>query len=190
MANRTYLYVVNDKFNKIGDASEYPYGIPLSYKILLSEEVELRESMIFGTTDPIAYVGSFEKGMKKYHAFLEYLKTLPETDVESIEAYQASTKAFFENDRKGNWTYFLLEPGEIFDLTYDVDPLIEQGQYLFKEIRTLSSELDTILEEKPMDFLTQETTKAWICELQRDIKAIEPYWSRVCYYSFNKTLKE
>lgn len=189
MANRAYLYVINKNETRIGDASEYPYDIPLFYKILLSEETELVESYIFGVKDLIAYKGSFDKGKNKYIAFLEYLYTLPNIDKEQIKKYINETINFFKTQRLGEWDKFLLEPGEYFDLLTDQFSLTNQGKLTLTEINEIGSDIDEILTNKPMDFLTRPSSKYWIKELQEDIKNIAPYWSEVCYFSFNSSLR-
>lgn len=190
MANRSYLYVINEKGTGIGDVSEYPHDLPLFYKILLSEDTELVESYLFQTKDPIAYKGSFAKGMNTYYAFLEYLYTLPDVNKDLIKGYINETKTFFKNKRPGEWDKFLLEPGEYFDLLSDQFPIADQGRIVQMEIKGLAYDIDELLRNQPMDFLSKASDKYWIQELQEDMSRIAPCWSEVCYYSFNASLKK
>lgn len=190
MANRTYLYVMNENETRIGDASEYPYDLPLFYKILISQETELVESYLFETKELIAYKGSFSKGMETYYAFLKYLFSLPNIDNKQIISYIEETENFFISKRPGNWHKFLLEPGEYFDLLSDQSSLSDQSRIALKEIKGIACDIEEILQQENTDLFTRANKSYWIKELQEDITKIKPYWSHVCYFSFNSSLRD
>lgn len=71
MANRAYLYGIKGK--KVSGISEYNYDIPISYKILLSQNTKRVKSKIFRSPFKIALQRNFEKGVEKLNEFLEEL---------------------------------------------------------------------------------------------------------------------
>ena len=82
MANRSYLY--NLDFNRLDrpktpedsvlSVSEYAYEIPLSYKILLSNNTLNTKSILWGYEHPITISGNANKGKDSLFQFLDRLQ--------------------------------------------------------------------------------------------------------------------
>jgi hypothetical protein len=185
MANRSYLYSTNKSWVKKRDLSEVPSDIPLFHKILLGVDTERISSHIWiYCEDPVAYLGKFGKGLKKYLNFLSYLEKLPTVDKGLIASYKEITNRFFEQFPDKKSVSFILEPGEIFELTDE--PLEEQAQDLFDEIIAISEDIDEILKNKRHNVFETENKKYWISRLQKDLTTIAPNWNEVCYYSLHQ----
>lgn len=188
MANRAYLYTVSNDFSKIRDVSEIRSEVPLFFKILLGVDTRLENSQIWTYEQPIAISGDFEKGLAKYDAFLEYLKTQPGIDAERISEYQAATTKFFAEQAERKLDRFFMEGGEAYDLVAFEDYTIEkENEYQYLLTRQISSEISEILQNKPEDIFALTEKYDWIQEIKDSLETLEPYWTHVTYFSFNKS---
>ena len=136
MANRSYLYSIDfDRTKgerkdgeKIFGLSEYSYSIPLSYKILVSQDSKISNSINWDYEHPIAIQGSFEKGKLKLLDFLEKLQGKNIFDKTELNKQINETKDFLNNHQLQN---IILECGEIYEMG---DGEIEdQNKNLFEE---------------------------------------------------------
>lgn len=186
MANRAYLYSANETMTKLRDVSESRYPIPLFYKILLGEDTSMCDSKIWGYEHPIAIKGDFQKGLNKLYTFYDYLATQSAINTTEIAKYKAETKAFFEKEPGRINQYFFLEAGEIFDLIGDSEPIEQQNEALYEEIRAISTEINAILESKPADIFAFSQS-FWLKELKKNVELLSVYWTYVTYFSFNKS---
>src|SRR6187402_1791248 len=108
MANRSYIYSISfdrtkrkrENLDKVIALSEFNYAIPLSYKILVSQNPQLSNSFIWELEKPIAILGDFKKGKEKLFLFLEILKTKNIFDPEQLNAKVEITKEFFNTPDK------------------------------------------------------------------------------------------
>ncbi len=150
MANRSYLYAINfdnttedlqQKDRKIVGLSEYNYDIPLSYRILVSQDTALAYSIIWEYEKPIAIQGDFAKGKEKLFHFLDSLLTKSISEKDLLENEIKETKNFL-NAHKSK--YILLECGEIFEMD-DVEVSIQNNE-LYKELHCEIEEDIKILE--------------------------------------------
>lgn len=217
MANRSYLYSISfDKTtedrqenDKIVDLSEYSYNIPISYKILVSQDTKLSHSIIWDYENPIAIQGNFQKGKQKLFLFLEKLKNENIFDSEELEKYITDTKTFIENNELEN---VILECGEIYEMN-DEDLEI-QNQQLFDEIYNINNTIDNLLNELKSAKLSLEkmyverenlsnpsffskifsSNKSRTEELDKNIEITKnnmwwslgiDYWSNILYYDFS-----
>lgn len=217
MANRSYLYSISfDKTtedrqenDKIVDLSEYSYNIPISYKILVSQDTKLSHSIIWDYEKPIAIQGNFQKGKQKLFLFLEKLKNENIFDSEELEKYITDTKTFIEDNELEN---VILECGEIYEMN-DEDLEI-QNQQLFDEIYNINNTIDNLLNELKSTKLSLEkmyvereklsnpsffskifsSNKSRTEELDKNIEITKnnmwwslgiDYWSNILYYDFS-----
>lgn len=135
MANRSYLYAIDfDKTteeikpgDKISGLSEYNYSIPLSFKILVSQESKLAPSMIWEYEQPIAIQGNYEKGKKKLFGFLETLAAENIFEENEFKRQVDFTKEFLNKHQLKN---IFLECGELYEMC-DRD-IAEQNTELFE----------------------------------------------------------
>lgn len=186
MANRAYLYSANADFSRLKDLSESVFPVPFFYKVILGVNTLNADSQLWNYEHPIAIRGDFEAGLTKFLQLLDYLQTQTNIDKAKIEGYITKTNAFFEKhpDRKG--VYFFMEAGEIYDLIGDMEPIENQNKEMFEEIRRISAEIDTILQEKPQDIFSFSNAD-WIQSIKKDTSFLSVYWTHVTYFSFNKT---
>lgn len=134
MANRAYLYA--KKGNKVTGISEYNYDIPISHKILVSQNVKTVRSKIFRSPFKIAIQGDFKKGIEKLYTFLEELKSKEYFGENVLNEYIEETKAFLEENN--DYEHFHLECGELFGYN-----MYFKNRKLFKEIWNI----DKVIEE-------------------------------------------
>lgn len=136
MANRSYLYAIDyDRTKgerktgeKIYGLSESSYSIPISYKILVSQEPKISHSINWFYEHPIAIQGNFEKGEQKLIDFLELIKRKGVFDKEELENKITETKKFLDKNKLKN---IILECGEIYELGNG--ELEDQNNELFKQ---------------------------------------------------------
>lgn len=143
MANRAYLFAQS---NKMMGISEYKYGTPIAYMILLSKNTKMVKSKIFKQPFKIALQGDYEEGVARLYAFLDELKNKGYFDEKEIDEKIAETKAFLE-EHKG--TYFHLEAAE----TYEGLPIIENKKML-KKIINIENEIANFYQN--MDVMQNE----------------------------------
>jgi hypothetical protein len=152
MANRSYLYALGfdrtkgkrEKGEKIFGLSEYPYSIPLSYKILVSQDSKNSHSNNWDYEHPIAIQGNFEKGRQKLVDFLSKLSNENIFDKSELEKQISETKEFLDKHKLEN---IILECGEIYEM--GDEELEEQNRKLFEEEIL---KIDEKLEEAIADF--------------------------------------
>ena len=152
MANRSYLYSLDfdrtkgkrEKGEKILGLSEYPYSIPLSYKILVSQDSKNSHSINWDYEHPIAIQGNFEKGRQKLIDFLSKLSNENIFDKGELERQVSETKKFLDEHKLEN---IILECGEIYEMGNE--KLEEQNRKLFEEEIL---KIDEKLEEAIADF--------------------------------------
>lgn len=146
MANRSYLYSIDfmpepnlsKKGKKITGISEWNYGIPIIYKILLSGQPQTCNSLIWDEPEGIALIGSYDQGLSNLKKFFTRID-LPEAQKLIDEAL-----GFLEHPDNKN-KYFLLECGEIFDI--DMEPSIpEQNLLLLDEIKNINPKIEIALQ--------------------------------------------
>lgn len=195
MANRSYLYACNHipgerdvpEQNLIG-LSECNYAIPLVYKILLCGSPRSSRSRIWNTEDEIAIVGEFEAGL---HRLTEFLKKI---EIEEAQLDIRNTIQFL-NKPENKATYFLLECGEIFDMTDD--NLAEQNTLLLDEIMSPYNSMALALaninpallqaEKKRIQFFKRKHNRAKA--LPEALSAVAQLglnnWSNALYFDFS-----
>lgn len=189
MANRAYLYSATSDFGKMRDLSESRHPIPLVYQVLLSSETAICDSRIWKYEHPIAIKADFAQGLQRLLDLYEFLKTQPGFDSAKLEGYIRDTKDYFEKNADRKLDIFFLEAGEVFDLIGDMEPIEEQNEDLAREIGWLSKDLDTIFRERPADVFSR-INLGWLTELKANPDLLEPYWTTVTYFSFNKSGQE
>lgn len=186
MANRAYLYSANKEFTKLRDLSEWKSAIPLFHKIVLGSNTQLSDSKIWNYEHPIGIKGDFKTGLQKFYDFLDYLATQTVLNTEAIIKAKHETMTFFEQHKERMLDLFFLEAGEVFDLIGDIDPIEEQNESLYKEILSISTDIDDILNKKP-DNVFDFKHSYWLQALRKDINLIQVYWTYVTFFSFNKS---
>lgn len=139
MANRSYLYSVNDiptVENREGltlkGISESNYTVPPLHLTLIGNETQICPSFFRDKAE--ALVGNYEKGVDSLKAFFTLMRKngvdLPGLFEEKVSE---SLKFLEKADRKQK--YFLLEPFEIFDLgDGPFDPTINTYKDLSEEL--------------------------------------------------------
>ena len=144
MANRSYLYSTNvipgpnAKANgrKLIGISEWNYDIPIVFKLLLSGNPKTCLSSIWNHPEKIALIGDYVSGVKNLEGFLSKI------DIPSAQDLIAEAMEFLNRPENQN-QYFVLECGEIFDMSDT--PLIEQNLALLEEIKNIQPEVEQAL---------------------------------------------
>jgi len=178
MANRSYLYSIN---NSIRGISECDFKIPLSYKILVSQDARIVDSIIWEYSDPIAIKGDYVKGRKKLYDFLDRLAR--EDIFDDIKLAQAIAKTtVFLNSKENEKDLFHLENGEIYEMT-DEDSLGQNRAFFEDEILRID---DVILDAiAQLHMLKRETS----IENMWNLIGIG-YWSNVLFYDFSEATED
>ncbi len=219
MANRSYLFSIDfdrtkgerKEGEKIFGLSEYSYSIPLSYKILVSQDSKISNSINWDYEHPIAIQGNFEKGKQRLFDFLMKLQSENLFDKTELEKQINETKDFLNNHQLQN---IILECGEIYEM--GDGELEDQNKELFGEdIMNIESQINEYLNDfrsmnktiqilnneisdfsKPKGFLSKifsSDNSVKIQELEKKIKNVEQekwnmlgvnYWSDILYYHF------
>ena len=220
MANRSYLYSIDfDRTKgerktgeKIFGLSEYPYSIPLSYKILVSQDPKISKSINWDYEHPIAIQGDFGKGKNRLLDFLKELQGENLFDKQELEKQINETKTFLNNHQLKN---IILECGEIYEM--GDGELEDQNKELFNEdiakieshineylndFRSMNGNVQSLKNEladlsKPKSLLSKifsSDNSSKIQELEKKIKNIEQekwnmlgvnYWSDILYFHFD-----
>jgi hypothetical protein len=220
MANRSYLYSIDfDRTKgerkageKILGLSEYSYSIPLSYKILVSQDSKISKSINWDYEHPIAIQGNFIKGKQKLLDFLMKLQSENLFDTLELEKQINETRTFLNSHQLEN---IILECGEIYEMgdreledqnkeLFDEDIVKIESQiteYLndFKSmnetVQNLKNEISDLSKSKGFlskIFSSDNSTK--IKELEKKIINIEQekwnmlgvnYWSDILYFHFD-----
>ena len=220
MANRSYLYSIDfDRTKgerktgeKIFGLSEYNYSIPLSYKILVSQDSKISKAINWDYEHPIAVQGNFEKGKNRLLDFLNELQGENLFDNQELQKQITETQIFLNNHQL---KYIILECGEIYEM--GDGELEDQNKVLFdkdiakienhikeylSEFRSMNETVQSLKNEisdlsKPKGFISKifssdNSTK--IQELEKKIKNIEQenwnmlginYWSDILYFHFD-----
>lgn len=189
MANRSYLYSTNDlpgspawsERKALNGVGEFRYDIPLVFKILLTGNPVACRSSIWETPDKIALASDYAIGLQNLTRYLDRITdpaARPLID-ESIGFLRANGQA-----RK----YFVLECGEIFDLTEG--SLADKNLALLDEIQAMATGLDHLPVPLPAN-----TTQGFVSRLLK-LKApdpLSPYhemglgaWSEILYFDFSQ----
>jgi len=151
MANRSYLFSIDfdrtieqrNETKKVYGLSEWPYAIPLAYKILVSQEAKLSPSIIFDYDKPIAIIGDFYKGREKLFAFLDELLKLNILDNDELTTQINDAKEYLY-DEKIEAKYIILECGEIYEM--GTDAFEEANKNLYEnEIQQIGKTIDDFI---------------------------------------------
>lgn len=176
MANRSYLYALdfnpNDREkqseDKISSVGEYNYGVPLAYKILLSQDSDVVPSLLFDYPDRISVIGDFSLGREKLYQFLDQLKTKDLFEKDYLDSHTKKTKEFLNG--LAHHKYFFLENAENFFMSEQ--PAREQNLELYKQI----SNIDETIERFYESVKEQPDEKNWLLGIN--------HWSDSLYYNF------
>ena len=171
MANRVYLYTIsNIKDKKAKGISEWEYSIPLAYDILVSANTISTFSRLFEFESDLAIIGDFNSGVDLLHNFMKTLidqnVCYPDGTPCLIPEIMEETMNFLHND-KNSEAYFLLEPGEIFDMdAEDSDDFIRLLQEYIEAIKNTKNQVQIFLEtgQIPQDLLKRmqdESSDYW-----------------------------
>ena len=127
MANRTYLYIIDDveKRKKIRGIAEYNYDFPLLFKILCSTAPVPGKSSICNLEEKTAIISDMSGGIDKVKSFL--LKMKEEKSVLSKGKTLVSSEAcekiieFLDKNKflDEGYRYFLLEGFELYEMETD-----------------------------------------------------------------------
>jgi len=220
MANRSYLYSIDfDRTKgerkdgeKIFGLSEYSYSIPLSYKILVSQDSKVSNSINWDYEHPIAIQGSFEKGKLELLDFLERLQGENIFDRTELNNQINETKEFLNNHQLQN---IILECGEIYEMgdgeledqnkelfEKDILNIESQKKEYLNDFKSMNTTIEKLKKEildlsKPKGFLSKlffSDNSTNVQELEKKIKNTEQemwnmlgvnYWSDVLYFHFD-----
>lgn len=194
MANRCYLYSTNtipetqpdsDEV-KITGISEWPYEIPFVYKLLISANTKICNSIIWDTPHKIALIGDYNLGFAKLKNFFDQIqsKSLAPFITEAIEFLSKESNA----DK-----YFVLEPGEIFDM--DEEPIPERTKSFIQEL-LYDIDTETEMMIKHINEKMNDDTNLFQKLFKKNKSKIDPkqvaedmglcYWSNFLYYDFSQ----
>jgi hypothetical protein len=188
MANRAYLYTASKNLTNLKDVSETRSEVSLAYKILLGIETTQSDSLIWDNPHQIAIYANFELGLKRLNDFYEYLKTQEFIDFEKISEYQKTTADFFITYPERKSDLFFMEAGEAYDLVLTENwTLDKESEYTFLLIKQISSHIEEILETRPTNLFDHSEKYKWLSEIIENLDCLNPYWTSVTYFSFNKT---
>ncbi len=179
MANRSYLYTLDavpskkKKVKPIRSLGEWGWDIPLSHKILASENPKRCQSAIWGDHE-IGVVADFPAGRDRLLALLEVVaQAKPKNPKAFTEALAETKKTLASKKHAGKFT--LLECGEIFDMLDD-DLLVSANRLVDEEIPALKKKVDAAIAGKEKKWVS-EVAKTWE-------KNLGLYWADVLYFDF------
>jgi hypothetical protein len=179
MANRSYLYTLDavpskkKKVKPIRSLSEWGWDIPLSHKILASENPKRCQSAIWGDHE-IGVVADFPAGRDRLLAFLGVVgEAKPKNQKAFAEALAETKKTLASKKHAGKLT--LLECGEIFDML-DEDLVTSTDRLVDKEIPALKEKVEAAIAGKEKKWVS-EVAKTWE-------KSLGLYWADVLYFDF------
>ena len=221
MANRSYLFSIDfdrtikerEKGEKIIGLSEYNYSIPLSYKILVSQNSKLSHSINWDYEHPIAIQGDYQKGKEKLFNFLDKLDSMELTNFIFLKEHIVKTKEFLNNPIN-NLKNIILECGEIYEMGDD-EIEIQNKELYTNEILGIDREIEEykkhckewdrkihVLREGKKDLespkglfkkLFSSNSNKKIEKINKTIQTIEmdilselgiDYWTNILYFSF------
>ena len=146
MANRSYLYSHHPEANKkYRDLAEHNYSIPLIHLILVGIEPEVCNSALWEIDQAIAIRGKATPARELLFSFLEWLK--PQLNDDFSEQVNQAKTLLLKEDRQG--TYYHLEPAEVYEL------------------------MGLSVEEMNLQALEDAEESALICQVIKDLLAIE-----------------
>jgi hypothetical protein len=189
MANRSYLYSSNDLPESVEwstrkalhGISECNYDIPFVFKILLSGDPVACRSSIWDAPEKIAIAGDYLQGKASLERFLSRIPD-PVAQPLIAEALQ------FLNDPKHARKHFILECGEIFDLTKG--SLADKNSALLVEIREIGASIDSLPVPRPAATQTGLLGKLFG---RKPPDPLSPYyemglgfWSEILYFDFSQ----
>jgi hypothetical protein len=176
MANRSYLYSVSQG-GKAKGISEWGYDIPLAFKILVSQDAKMVDSLIWDDPPAIAIRGDYVKGRQKLYDFfgvLEESGVLPKDD--RLSACIKDAKEFLDSPANEG-EFFHLENGEIYEMDDRADlSLTELNKIMFERVVQIDKTISTLLEslkEQPR----QEADVLHLLGIH--------YWDNTLYYTFD-----
>ncbi|MBI0426321.1 hypothetical protein [Psychrobacter sp. NG27] len=206
MANRSYLYSTNiipepnqnESSRVLTGISEYNYDIPIVFKVLLSGNPQACISVIWDSAEKIALIGDYQTGVQNLEEFLAKI-VLPEAQVPIAEALE------FLKDPKNQSQYFILECGEIFEMSET--PVEVQNLSLLNQIKNLQPEIAAAYQlllpptpvvskqPKPIGFLAKlfgrRPTSPKALPVHHSEQAIYDLglglWSNILYFDFSES---
>jgi len=188
MANRAYLYTASKNLTNLKDVSETINEVSLAYKILMGVDTTQLNSLIWDNPHQIAIHANFELGLKKLNDFYDYLKTQKAIDSEKISEYQKATADFFIKHPERKSDLFFMEAGEVYDLVATQNwTLDKESEYTFVLIKQISTNIDEILKIRPTNLFDHIEDLEWLSDIAENIECLNPHWTHVTYFSFNKS---
>ena len=189
MANRAYLYTSNKEQNLIYDVSEFPWGIPIFYKILLGVDTCLAESKIWNYEHPIAIKADFKLGLQRLYDFYDYLETQKELNKKEISNFKNETIDFFKKNKERVSDLFFMEATEIYELGESENwPIEKSNKYEYDRIKHISMDISEILVKRPINVFDSKKDSPswwWLKEIKEDINSLSVYWTHETYFSMN-----
>ncbi len=127
MANRTYLYIIDnvEKREKIRGIAEYNYDFPLLFKILCSTAPVPGKSSICNLEEKVAIISDMSGGIEKVKSFLLKMKEEKSAldkgkELVSSEACEKIMEFLDKNKfLDEGYRYFLLESFELYEMEAD-----------------------------------------------------------------------
>tara|TARA_Y100001968_G_scaffold327525_1_gene372747 strand:+ start:2085 stop:2963 length:879 start_codon:yes stop_codon:yes gene_type:complete len=178
MANRSYLYSTNfmpgtpEWFNSkpLRSISEWPWEVPLSYKLLLCANPKAVLSSIWDGSEKTALVSDYKEGVKYLKAYLERLP-------EDAQPIITETLGFL-NDPENMREYLILEASEIYDM--ESEGFEESNNKLLAELNVIRNNINTL------DIPTVSTDGY---DPEDNYVGIGlDNWSNILYFQFNDSL--
>ena len=81
-----------------------------------------------------------------------------------------------------------MEGGEAYDLIATEEyPIEDENQYNYLSSMKISQDISEILQIRPANVFDLEEKYTWLGEIKENLDVLEPYWTHVTYFSFNKT---
>ena len=181
MANRSYLYSTGQ--DKVLGISERDYDIPLTYKILVSQDAKIARSIIWDDSGPIAVQGDFVKGRQRLYDFLDALIKEDIFNESELAGHIANAKTFLDSpDNAG--AFFHLENGEIYEMADEDEELEAQNRAFFEnEILKIDDTIEAALAGLRESKKNNDLKGMW------ELLGIG-YWSNTLYYDFSGELGE
>lgn len=137
MANRSYIYARNSNLSNVIGVGEASYDIPLVFKLLVSENVQMVKSQIFEDDDLVALQGDYEGGLKRLYSFLEDLSSKKMVDDLELKGKIEKIKNFFASI---DGEYFYLDCCEIYAM--DDEDMLTQNKKTFEEVVNIEREIE------------------------------------------------
>lgn len=190
MANRSYLYTTDHlpgspewmQRKDLRSVGEFRYDIPLAFQILVSGSPEAVRSSIWESPDLLAIAGDARTGVARLMSCLDLMPT-------EAGPLVTETRAFFgkrENVRR----HFVLECGEIFDLT--PGDLAEKNRALLAEVAAITDDVSRL--ELPQPAPRPSLVRGLLAKALKLPPAdpLDPWyafglgsWSNILYYEFS-----